>query len=737
MNKLIWHEGLATGVTRIDALRKEFVEISNTIIQLIGQHSTSQKLSPLTDDIKLVLKNLIRYETDCIHRLNNKALIQLLERHIQSLRNFSIDTLDLALQGSELEKLALVEYLYRWYTEQLADVDLSYSESLKAAFNPPSTLNTTFTLRRFFEKHMSLSRGLFMLIIGMTLPALMLIYIIFNNSLTAINVNQDVTQLVELYKEITVVIHNLQKERGYSSAFLASDQLAFNKELIAQRHKTDSAIAATMAELIRKKNSSLLSRITQPIENALSTLQVLPHLREKVDNKASSYRESTKAYTLIIQTLISSSKELQRLEVPTLVANTISSLTSLIHLKESAGVERAAGAVGFGLLGFDEFLVREMLISRALQGGMRNIFYSYGTKKQINQFNLIIHSKNEQLIDSMRHQALLAKDQQTITVSAINWWDSTTKTMDKLESFIQEELFYLLATTYQKKRTAYFQASFVGIGCLILLVFVINTLFWLITCFQNPVISVAKATRGLAQGNYALTLNYTHRKDEVGELIEAYETLRQQLLRAHLSYHIYTETKINTHKHALELKREVAIGQSYKRDALTDPLTGLANRRSILAYANEVLEKSQQRKLRPSIILLDIDNFKSINDNYGHDVGDEVIKLTATESSRDLRVDDSMARIGGEEFAAFLPFTSLDEAQLIAERMRANISKKELTLDSQQAIKFTVSIGVAYADEKTTDFNQLFKHADLALYQAKTSGKNCVKIYCGNGSAVD
>lgn len=171
----------------------------------------------------------------------------------------------------------------------------------------------------------------------------------------------------------------------------------------------------------------------------------------------------------------------------------------------------------------------------------------------------------------------------------------------------------------------------------------------------------------------------------------------------------------------LSLQLEVMAG--------TDPLTRLYNRRTFLRACEKELEISQ-RKQRPfSILMVDLDHFKSINDRFGHQVGDTAL-VAAVESMQDsIRGSDVLARWGGEEFAALLPNANLEAAHVVAERLRANVARIELPvgMDDGEAsvVRMTVSVGLATCTEPE-DIQAVMDRADRSLYLAKDSGRNRV-----------
>jgi len=162
-----------------------------------------------------------------------------------------------------------------------------------------------------------------------------------------------------------------------------------------------------------------------------------------------------------------------------------------------------------------------------------------------------------------------------------------------------------------------------------------------------------------------------------------------------------------------------------KRDALTDPLTGLANRRYIYEHIQPRLDTEANSYLPMSVLLIDLDNFKVLNDTYGHDFGDQVLIAFTSMLHDKLRGTDIKARYGGEEFMILLPKASLKTAHGVAEKLRAYVSNKQIAYDVGQSISITCSIGIASL-EHGNQFSKAIKQADDNLYRAKAKGRNVV-----------
>ncbi|MCZ8187691.1 MAG: PleD family two-component system response regulator [Beijerinckiaceae bacterium] len=163
--------------------------------------------------------------------------------------------------------------------------------------------------------------------------------------------------------------------------------------------------------------------------------------------------------------------------------------------------------------------------------------------------------------------------------------------------------------------------------------------------------------------------------------------------------------------------------------AIVDPLTKLHNRRFLHTQLQSLLADDTARGAAVSLLVLDLDHFKSINDQHGHDVGDEVLRECAERLRQAVRGIDIVARFGGEEFVVAMPDTEPFAAQRVAERIRLAIDTRPFSVaNGTKTIRVTASIGVATAAASLRSGDSLFKNADKAMYEAKRAGRNCVRI---------
>jgi len=176
----------------------------------------------------------------------------------------------------------------------------------------------------------------------------------------------------------------------------------------------------------------------------------------------------------------------------------------------------------------------------------------------------------------------------------------------------------------------------------------------------------------------------------------------------------------------------VISNEMLKYIGLTDPLTGIYNRRYIDRRLVEEIARARRQDYRISFMFIDVDYFKQVNDSVGHQAGDDVLREVAARIKMELRLSDALARFGGEEFVVLLIDADLAAAALVADRIRAGVADKPFDLAGGQCLDVSVSIGVAVLDDYARDHaiegvaQQLVASADAALYQAKETGRNRV-----------
>lgn len=175
-------------------------------------------------------------------------------------------------------------------------------------------------------------------------------------------------------------------------------------------------------------------------------------------------------------------------------------------------------------------------------------------------------------------------------------------------------------------------------------------------------------------------------------------------------------------------ERMLAARDELRAEAITDELTGLMNRRGIVERIQHELALIARDGRDLSVLMVDIDHFKAVNDAHGHAIGDEVLRDVSSRMRRQLRAYDDIGRLGGEEFAVLLPECGAAGAMAVAERIRRSVGS-DAVKTSAAAVQVTVSIGIAGVD-RLDDYKpeQVLAQADRALYVAKSAGRNRVEM---------
>jgi diguanylate cyclase (GGDEF)-like protein len=232
----------------------------------------------------------------------------------------------------------------------------------------------------------------------------------------------------------------------------------------------------------------------------------------------------------------------------------------------------------------------------------------------------------------------------------------------------------------------------------------------------NRIVKLQKLSSGIKEGNFSgiELLKIDKPKDEL-------DHLRNDLV----------DTALTIGRLLSELEEK---NRELQELAYYDTLTGLPNRRFFFEHASLIFEEVKRYEKPLSLLVMDIDYFKRINDTYGHDVGDLVLKTFADVLRGIVRQSDICARFGGEEFVVLLPNTDLEGAKVLAERIRTAVAKNPVEHGSI-VIVFTVSIGASQYRKGMQNIDELIKEADIALYRAKEGGRNRVEVFIPDGTA--
>lgn len=197
-----------------------------------------------------------------------------------------------------------------------------------------------------------------------------------------------------------------------------------------------------------------------------------------------------------------------------------------------------------------------------------------------------------------------------------------------------------------------------------------------------------------------------------------------QRLKENISF---IKSYINESAPSIEVK---ILMNALKESAFRDVLTGLYNRKFLEEHTKKLIPQSQRDKFEIAVLLLDMDHFKAVNDEYGHHIGDRVLKELARILLESVRESDIVVRYGGEEFMVLLVnIKSIENATAIADKIRTRVSQNDIDVYAGAKLRKTVSIGLSMFPSHSTNFEAVVKNADIALYEAKNKGRNQVVVF--------
>lgn len=255
-----------------------------------------------------------------------------------------------------------------------------------------------------------------------------------------------------------------------------------------------------------------------------------------------------------------------------------------------------------------------------------------------------------------------------------------------------------------------------------LLEFLVNWLAFHILGIDQEMAQQAKDIKAGKTPSEAYEIEIANNDKKTEALLGALNTLFRQVTQRNKELerlNLSLELKVNERTHELyEANKHLELL------SLTDPLTSLSNRRHAMILLEKQFEFAKFNKTSLTCLMIDADNFKEVNDTFGHDSGDKVLCILSKSLLDCFRTDDNICRLGGDEFLVICPKTNISGAINIAEKVRREIDGLGLEIwDS------SISVGIASLTEETKDFMELINNADKALYKSKKAGKNCVKTF--------
>ena len=728
MKELIWNEGMSVGIDAIDDDHKQIIAI---LAKLTSIHS--KKVSKETiDGIFVELEDYVSLHFAREEALLEKAGYKDIINHKKSHQKFVEHLPELKKNWLTEDSVAcgekIISFLHHWIVNHILEEDFDYVPTLQASANPTinrlsnteknSANNSVFanvshTLSQKIKLRKRVFIATFVPIVGVLLLSLVILqdnYQHFKNMSLLLGLNNVIIQVND-------ISHSLQAERGLSSGVASSNYQNFTQQLLKQRLITDQAITKFLALINNEIDQSVQEKIRFYSEQVRSNFNELAVHRERLDNKSIGFSETYQSYTSLIEQLLSISENLTHVDMNSGLSNNISAISAILVFKEYMGQIRA--------IGMD-------MVSGNTNNIYSNLEISLLAGKQLNALHVFHYSANEQqkklctdFCDEKVHVQMLEQafthimDRHKEAQRSENWFKLMSGEIDQLK-ILTDRLtsnFHdiVLAETQRLKITylAIFAVLSVFIFGAVLFSSVLN--FSII----NPIRRITGALNSMASGHRNIQFNDTENKDEIGAMQYAYEKLRRKLLQIDIF-----QAVVDSQKNEIEYRKTQQ--EHFEVLAFTDALTGAVNRHQFNKVLAEEIYQANLKRQPLSILLLDIDYFKSVNDKFGHGVGDEVLIMFYKVCKEAARSDDVVARIGGEEFVIILPKTIAHSAYQFAERLREKIQQIDIVIDDKN-INVTVSIGVSqWLNESFSCADDFVADADRALYQAKEQGRNRV-----------
>jgi diguanylate cyclase (GGDEF)-like protein/hemerythrin-like metal-binding protein len=727
MTELIWTDGMSVGIDAIDEDHKQIIVILAKLTSAEHGETPEQTIN----EIFVELEHYVSLHFSREEALLEKACYADIIAHKASHQRF-IDQLPV-LKQEWLEKdcLACSEkittFLHQWLINHILVEDLDYVSCVHEFSNsatkeknknqPQSSVIEKMAL--VLSQKIKLSQRVFITTLLPILGVLLLSFIIlFDNYKDYKNVSL-VMGLNDVIAQVNDISHSLQAERGLASGLISSNYQYFNKQFTAQSLATDQSIEKFLTLLESGLAPAVKDNIRFYSAQARGEFIELKQYRKQLADRTVSFIDTYEAYMHFIEQLLSISERLTHVDMNSQLANDISAISALLLFKEYTGQVRALGMNMVLAQEHDIFSNAEMSMLIGKQSTILRVFHYSASKEQE---ALCITS-----CDARIHQQLLLQrfslvmDEQDIEQRSQNWFNLMSAEIDKLKMLTDE-----LTANFKEKvqgENQRLENSYYGALLLLSLFLISATLFSLILNHSiiNPIRQVTEALNKMAQGYGNMQFKKAVTADEIGAMQSAYEKLRRKLLQVDIFQAI-----VDRQQNEIEYRKSQQA--HLKTLACTDALTGAVNRHHFNKVLADEIAQADYDQLPLSIMLLDIDYFKQVNDSFGHAVGDEVLIMFYRACKVAVRSNDVVARIGGEEFVIILPKTNEKNAYQFAERLRDKIQQLEIIVDDNR-IDLTVSIGVSqWNKDSCSSAEEFVANADRLLYQAKHRGRNTVVV---------
>ncbi len=714
-----WNSGLNLGVKSLDKEHKHLLKLINKLSLSINENAPKEYVNAIFDELVQTATKHSQNEEDLLQKCDYKNLQKHTSEHLNFINKIkelkasynnssSADDVPAKLYDLLLEHIISEDMPLITLFEEKGFIKKTKSE--KYIFNAlikKTTATISFTKRILLSTLIPL---IGMLILGFT--------ILIDNYYKHEDI-KETYNITKIIPNINSLAHALQIERGLSSGYLSSTQNKFQSSLNEQHPLVDREIEAFNTKL-NSINKKSLKTIQKHIQKFKIDISILKSLRKKIKDKKITQTDTMTFYTNAIKNILNITSKIASFNLNPKIEASISTLYSILQYKEALGQNRAYGTV---IIEQNSTLLEEKIKFIQLIGTKNTFLELYDETASSSQKRL----KNN-LINSTLNAKISFLEKNIIENKLLNldseiWFKNMTlyiNSVKNLEDKLLNEIIVLLDNQLNKDVNKLI-LWIIYIGFIIIITIFIIYIFEYSS--KSQLYQFTNAMNCLAKGERDIILKTTQLKDALSQMYLAYETTRQKLLRGDIYTQLYKS------KRDIEMLRKQKENEMLEKLASVDPLTNCLNRRKFEELSNLEMQRSSRYNTPLSFLMLDIDHFKTINDTYGHAIGDDVLKHFSSICLKLARATDVVARVGGEEFIIMLPETDEKGAFIFAERVREEIYNSILTIDGH-TIKYTVSIGISSLNsDRDSAVSMILQRADAAMYEAKESGRNRSVIF--------
>jgi len=698
-----WKPELSIGIDKVDDDHKHLIELINKLMRAIENDAPKNEILKFFDELEAYTHyHFKREESFMLAHCHPKHMAKYIGHHQKQHRYFTGKLPKLKEKlihtTSKSASFDIVEFLLRWLLDHIINEDLKLAQCFEEEKEKKIKKNLFYRISNIIKERTTLSQRLLIIF------AIPMIFLILQSSFVSYNAYnrycefEKVQNITQTAMVINNVLTQLQRERGLSSAYISSNYHHFQKELETQRKRTSATIRNGLAY------TTVLQRYIN-LDNEFKAIEKLAQIRTQIDAGQLTKEQSIAYYTGFIDRLIKLIKQISYLSFNTVDQNTYGPLLLLLRLNELHGLIRNEG-------------VACLEEDNASCDHLDELFKSKNTYDKAFAFLAPEHLKTRvQDIESSPDTQHIMQIQQQIVTHRIKgnkaaqvWFAQTTVWIDRYKQIIEKTFDNINKDAVKQKQHFSTLIWTIWTIFILMLLFIGISMYLLKESIIRPIIVLTDALHKLSEGDKQFFFSAIRRKDAIGKMERAYNHLRRSLIKADYANILMNLQEMKTKK--------------YVRLSEEDPLTGIYNRRAFTQTLKTEMAKAQKQHTPLSLLILDIDHFKKINDTYGHDTGDLLLQHFVKVIQQQIRKNDLFARIGGEEFALLLPDTAENGARIRAEKIVQTIASLDLKHIAPD-LQMTVSIGFALY-QKEMSLKTFIQKADKHLYKAKHSGRNRV-----------